>query len=182
MEEFGYLKRTREPTDKGTFRREQVVCDDPELLQGEPPAPENPAPENPPESGPPGTGNQAPVNQALKDKDGNHKENPSGSAAPGGSVPTVSQRAMKVAKGFCDKYPLHSFHGVCSMDTRAIQAGYDEPRITRALKALAEAGKPVTLGTLRWELEGPPTFERQPRTVDDPGTSVNDRGVDEVLW
>lgn len=97
-------------------------------------------------------------------------------------MPTVSQRAMKVAKGFCDKYPLHSFHGVCLMATRAIQAGYDEPRITRALKALAEAGKPVTLGTLRWELEGPPTFKRQPRTVDDPGTSVNDRGVDEVLW
>ncbi|MGW1783886.1 hypothetical protein ACWCQQ_32940 [Streptomyces sp. NPDC002143] len=30
----------------------------------------------------------------------------------------------------------------------------------RALKALAEAGKPVTLGTSRWELEAPPTFER----------------------
>ncbi|MEU0942482.1 hypothetical protein ABZ379_06750 [Streptomyces canus] len=54
------LKRTREPTDKGTFRHEQVVCDDPELLQGEPPAPENPAPENPPESRPPGTGNPVP--------------------------------------------------------------------------------------------------------------------------
>ncbi|MFB7597585.1 hypothetical protein [Streptomyces sp. NPDC056160] len=40
----------------------------------------------------------------------------------------------------------------------------------------------MTLGTLRCELEGPPTFERQSRTVDDPGASVNDRGVDEVLW
>lgn len=40
----------------------------------------------------------------------------------------------------------------------------------------------MTLGTMRWELEGPPTFERQPRTVDDSGASVNDRGVDEVLW
>lgn len=38
----------------------------------------------------------------------------------------------------------------------------------------------MTLGTLR-ELEGPPTFERQPQMVDDPGTSVNDCGVDEVL-
>ncbi|MFI1408751.1 hypothetical protein ACH4Y0_02250 [Streptomyces sp. NPDC020707] len=56
-----------------------------------------------------------------------------------------------------------------------------EPRITRALKALAEAGKPVTFGTLR-ELGEPPTFERQPQMVDDPGTSVNDCGADEVLW
>lgn len=38
----------------------------------------------------------------------------------------------------------------------------------------------MTLATLRWDLEAPPTFERQPRTVDDPGTSVNGRGVDEV--
>ncbi|MDL5199577.1 hypothetical protein [Streptomyces sp. ALI-76-A] len=45
-------ERTRERTDKGTFRHEQVVCDDAELLQGEQPAPDNPAPENPPESGP----------------------------------------------------------------------------------------------------------------------------------
>ncbi|WP_405776172.1 hypothetical protein [Streptomyces sp. NBC_01538] len=180
MEEFGYLKRSRERTDKGAFRHEQVECDDPELLQGEPPAPENPAPENPPESGTSGTGNQALVNQALKDEDGKHKENPSGSAAPGCSVPTVSQRAMKVAKGICDKYLRHSFHGVRSMATRAIQSGYDEPCITRSLKALAEAGKPVTLGTLRWELEGPPTFERQPHTVDASGTSVNDHGADEV--
>ncbi|NUQ96203.1 MAG: hypothetical protein HOY79_06435 [Streptomyces sp.] len=57
LEEFGYLKRTREPTDKGTFRHGQVVWDDPEF-QGEPPAPENL-----PESGPPGTGNPAPVCQ-----------------------------------------------------------------------------------------------------------------------
>ncbi|MDX2545884.1 hypothetical protein ACOT81_38130 [Streptomyces sp. WI04-05B] len=39
----------------------------------------------------------------------------------------------------------------------------------------------MTLGILRWELESPPTLERQPRTVDDPGTSVNDRGADGVL-
>ncbi len=49
---------------------------------------------------------------------------------------------MKVAKGFCDKYPLHSFHGVRSMATRTIQAGYDEPRIPCALKALTEAASP----------------------------------------
>lgn len=42
---------------------------------------------------------------------------------------------------------------------------------TRALKSPAEAGKPLTLGTLRSELEGPQTSERQPRTVDDPGAS-----------
>ncbi|MFB7597588.1 hypothetical protein [Streptomyces sp. NPDC056160] len=57
LEEFGYLKRTREPTDKGTSWHEQVVCDDPEL-QGEPPGPENP-----PESRPSGTGNPGPVCQ-----------------------------------------------------------------------------------------------------------------------
>ncbi|MGW0868917.1 hypothetical protein ACWD3J_16415 [Streptomyces sp. NPDC002755] len=50
----------------------------------------------------------------------------------------------------------------------------------RAVTDLAEAGKPVMRGTLRWELAAPPTLERQSRTVDDPGTSVNGRRVDEV--
>ncbi|MGW6025324.1 hypothetical protein [Streptomyces sp. NPDC055099] len=40
----------------------------------------------------------------------------------------------------------------------------------------------MTLGTLRCELEGLPTFGRQSRAVDDRGASVNDRGMDEVLW
>ncbi|MFJ9900580.1 hypothetical protein ACIQPR_45365 [Streptomyces sp. NPDC091280] len=40
----------------------------------------------------------------------------------------------------------------------------------------------MLLRTLWRELEGPPAFERQPRMVDDSGTSANDCGVDEVLW
>ncbi|MFE7115001.1 hypothetical protein ACFU99_06190 [Streptomyces sp. NPDC057654] len=62
LEAFGYLKRTK----KRSFRQEQVVCYDPELLQGEPPAPEKPAPGNQPESGLPASGNQVWSARRLK--------------------------------------------------------------------------------------------------------------------
>lgn len=96
------------------------------------------------------------------------------------AAPTVGQRANAVAKAFCDKHKLHSFHGIRAIVTRAIQAGYADQRIADVLAGLADAGKPVTVGTIRWELEGPPRFERQPHTVTDPGTQVHDNGL-EVL-
>lgn len=107
-------------------------------------------------------------------------EPPSGGKA---AAPTVGQRANAVAKAFCDEHPLHSFHGVRAIVTRAIQAGYADQRIADVLAGLADAGKPVTVGTIRWELEGPPKFERQQHQApSEYDRSPVSRGLDEVLW
>ena len=67
---------------------------------------------------------------------------------------SLQQRANLVARGFCDRYPLSNFHGVRGVVDKALRAGIPEDRLVGALAALGDAGTPVTVGSLQFELKG----------------------------
>lgn len=187
LEEYGYLRRTKERTDKGTFRPESVVCDDPALLQGDEPPPENPAPENPPPTPPPGPENPTSDNQAPKDKDGPVKRTPSESAARGGGDLKDDPQRIKSVAGFITKrvmeeHPFNNGQAVAGIARAGLRAGTDSHLLMQGMLAAAASGGPMTINAVKHHIKlltgG---YERQPRTFDEPATRVHDNGL-EVMW
>ena len=204
LEEHGYLRRTKQRTDKGTFRPESVVCDDPELLKGDgpepenpspedppdstPPAPRNPAPENPPDPQPPGPRNPTSVSRAPKDKDGEVKRTPSESAAEGGGPlkddpARIRQLAGFITRKVMEEHPFNNGPAIAGVARSGLKAGVDSNLLLRAIMAAAADDGPVTINSVKHHmrlLTGGYQTPQRPRTVDDPGTRVHDHGL-EVL-
>ncbi|MFE5369208.1 hypothetical protein [Streptomyces mirabilis] len=184
LEEFGYLRRTARRSSKGTFRANAVLCDDPDLPLDDEPGPENPAPGNPPKRRPPAPENPASAGQATKDKDGD-KETPSESAADGGEE-SEAQRIKRLS-GFItqyvmEKYPFNNGQAIAGIARAGLRAGTDSHLLTSGILAAAENGGPITINAVKHHIKMlTGGYERQPRTVDDPGTKVHDNGL-EVLW
>jgi hypothetical protein len=190
LEEHGYLRRTKERTDKGTFRPESVVCDDPALLLGDEPPPENPAPEDPPPTPPPGPENPTSDNQAPKDKDGPVKRTPSESAAPGGGPLKDDPERIRHLSGYItrhvmEKYPFNNAQAIAGVARAGLRAGTDSHLLMQGILAAAADDGPVTINSVKHQIKlltgGYERQPQRPRTVDEPGTKVHDNGL-EVLW
>lgn len=71
--------------------------------------------------------------------------------------PTLTQRAQRITKAYTDRVPLSKFPAVMSIVGKALKTGlYDDGQVEDALVRLAEEGRPVTVDTLRIEMEGLP--------------------------
>ena len=71
--------------------------------------------------------------------------------------PNATVIAQRLAKGYATKVPLSKFTAIMGICKKALAANYTEEQITIALDQLAEEGRPVTVDTLRIQMEGLPT-------------------------
>lgn len=69
---------------------------------------------------------------------------------------SVNRRAQALARIYVELVPLSKFPAVMRICKQAIDVGYDDVSIEQALRRLVVDGRPVTVDTLRLELEGPP--------------------------
>jgi DNA-binding transcriptional MocR family regulator len=71
------------------------------------------------------------------------------------SAPSDDNRlAQEITKTYTDRVPLSKFVAVLGIVKRALKADYTADQITDALAALADEGRPVTVDTLRIQMEG----------------------------
>lgn len=80
--------------------------------------------------------------------------------------PTVNERAQALARAYHEHEPMCRFPAILGIAKKAIQAGrHTDDAIHDALLRLAAEGRPVTVETLRTELDGiPPPNRRPPST------------------
>jgi hypothetical protein len=70
---------------------------------------------------------------------------------------TEGQRVNRLARAFTDRVPLSNFLAVQGVVRKAVRIGtYGDEQLAAALIRLAEDGRPVSVDTLRIELDGPP--------------------------
>ena len=79
--------------------------------------------------------------------------------APGNEVaqcapPAANVVAQQITRAYTDRVPLSKFVAIMGIVKKAIKAGYAPERIEAALIDLADEGRPVTIDTLRIQLEG----------------------------
>lgn len=67
------------------------------------------------------------------------------------------QKAQRITKVYTNKVPLSKFPAVLGIVRKALKAGYNDEQITVALEGLADEGRPVTVDSLRIQMEGLPT-------------------------
>lgn len=67
-----------------------------------------------------------------------------------------TQRAQRLTKVYTNKVPLSKFPAVMGIVKKALKAGYSDQQITIALEGLADDGRPVTVDSLRIQMEGLP--------------------------
>jgi len=97
----------------------------------------------------------------------------SGADAPPADSESLNQRVNRLTRTYCDVVKLSNFPAIMVIVRKAISAGYADDAITAALSRLADENRPVTVDTLRIELEGLPAARQQPR----PATRT-DRAMD----
>lgn len=78
----------------------------------------------------------------------------SGAEAPAEESP--GQRANRLTKTYTDLVPMSAFLAVQGVVAKAIKAAKTDAEIEGGLVRLAESGRPVTVNTLRIEIEGQP--------------------------
>jgi hypothetical protein len=84
-------------------------------------------------------------------------------AVPPPPVETVGQKANRLTTVYTDLVPLSRFPAVAGIVRKALQAGKTETEITDALARLGKEGRPVTVDTLRIEIDGlPPRRDEEP--------------------
>jgi len=71
------------------------------------------------------------------------------------SAPSDDNRlAQEITKTYTDRVPLSKFVAVLGIVKRALKADYTAEQITDSLAALADEGRPVTVDTLRIQMDG----------------------------
>jgi hypothetical protein len=102
-----------------------------------------------------------------------HRPTPTPSPAPVGRE-TEGQRVNRLAKVFTDLVPMSNFPAVAGIVRKAVKAApkgvplYDDTQIEDGLRRLAGDGRPLTVDTLRIELDGlPPRTPRQRESTED---------------
>ena len=70
------------------------------------------------------------------------------------TAPEPNMLAQQIAKAYTDRVPLSKFVAIMGIVKKALKAGYAPERIEAALIDLAEEGRPVTIDTLRIQLDG----------------------------
>lgn len=79
--------------------------------------------------------------------------------APGNEVsqcapPSANVIAQQITRAYTNRVPLSKFVAIMGIVKKALKAGYAPERIEAALIDLADEGRPVTIDTLRIQLEG----------------------------
>lgn len=86
------------------------------------------------------------------------------SGTPGPSTAGgVTGRAEVLARDYGGRVPLSNHLGVRGIVVKALRAGYPDAAVAAALGGLADAGRSVTVDSLRIELDGPPGRARPAR-------------------
>lgn len=70
------------------------------------------------------------------------------------ATPAASAMAQQITRAYTDRVPLSKFVAVMGIVKKALKAGYAPERIKSALIDLADEGRPVTIDTLRIQMEG----------------------------
>lgn len=83
---------------------------------------------------------------------------------PATQAESDSRRAQRLTKTYTDVVPLSNFPAVMGIVKKAMRAGYADEQITTALHGLARDGRPVTVDTLRIQLEGFTPLSRASRS------------------
>lgn len=158
LRDCGYVRTVKTKDDQGRFITTTYVYDVPgspagngaevdDLPESGNPTPEKPTPEKPT------PGNPLPLEDCSKE-DGIKK--------------TVNAAAQRLARIYSEQVPLSNFPAVMGVAKKALNAGYEEQTINDALTRLATDGRPVTVDTLRVEIEGlPARSTRRTRTMDE---------------
>lgn len=68
--------------------------------------------------------------------------------------PAANVIAQQITRAYTDRVPLSKFVAIMGIVKKALKAGYAPERIEAALIDLAEEGRPVTIDTLRIQLDG----------------------------
>ena len=68
--------------------------------------------------------------------------------------PSANVIAQQITRAYTDRVPLSKFVAIMGIVKKALKAGYAPERIEAALIDLADEGRPVTIDTLRIQLEG----------------------------
>jgi len=146
LREAGYVRTVKHRNELGRFNTVNYVFDTPdtELPARESPAPVTPAP--------------------LED---HSKKDHSALRAVASPPETEGQRINRLTTIYTDLVPLSAFGAVQGVVRKAVKSGlYDDATITRGLTGLADEGRPVTMDTLRIQMEGMGPLPKRPTKTD----------------
>jgi Helix-turn-helix domain len=79
---------------------------------------------------------------------------------PSLAAPSVGSRSNALAKVYHDRQPMSRFPAIAGIARTALDAGFPDAEVAAALLRLADDRRPVTVETLRIELEGLPPRRR----------------------
>lgn len=144
LRQAGYVRTVRGKDDAGRFTATTYVYDqphsEPESAIKQPIVVDSPQSENPLTENP--QSENRPIIEDCSKEERVKK--------------TVNTAAQELARGYCEQVPLSNFAGIMGIVRKALNAGYEHPVIAAALTRLAVDGRPVTVNTLRIEMEGMP--------------------------